>query len=128
MTVAVAVVQVLTALGLLGFWVRWFRQTHAEPWQPVGHVEYERVFVWPDSVAAVLLLISGAGALAGWSGAAVTSYVAAGMLLFLAIIDTAYYLQHKLLRLENGGAENLAILVTTTVVAFTSITHHVLNR
>lgn len=124
MNILLAIVQILTALGTLAFWATWFREEHHETWLPPGYVEHERVFVWPDGVTAALLLVSGIGTLAGWPGAAITSYIAAGMLLFLALIDGAYFLQHGMLRRERGGAVNLAVLILTTTVAFGSIAYH----
>lgn len=124
MSALVAVLQILTALGMAGYWLIWFNTRHDEPWLPAGYLEHERVFVWPDSVTAVLLLVSAIGSLSGWSGSAVTSYVAAGMLLFLSIIDTAYFVQHGMLRRDRGGAGNGFILLATAGVAVASIAQH----
>ena len=54
----VAAVQILTAIGIARFWITWLRTEHEEPWLPVGYVEHERCFVYPDSVLAALMVVA----------------------------------------------------------------------
>lgn len=103
----VAAAQLATALGIAYFWFTWFRTPHTESWLPKGYLEHERCFVYPDSVLSVLLVTS---ALLLWQthplGASL-ALVCAGMALFLAVIDTAYFLQHGMFSRHRGGFENL---------------------
>ncbi|NYD43189.1 hypothetical protein [Nocardioides panaciterrulae] len=112
-----AVVQVGTAAGIGAFWATWFRQPHAEPWQPVGYVEHERVFVFPDSLCATVLVVSAVLAVLDEPWGPTLGLVAAGMLTFLGVIDAAYYAQHGLYARERDGLLNAAIVVAVLVVA-----------
>lgn len=102
--------QILTGVGILVFWVTWFRKNHTESWLPPGFVEHERAFVVPDSVLAALLIISGSLEISGSGHAVRVAYLAAGMMTFLGLIDLTYFVQNGLVSRERGGAGNLAIV------------------
>ena len=57
----VAAIQILAAIGIARFWTTWLRTEHQEPWLPTGYVEHERCFVYPDSVLAILMVVSAIG-------------------------------------------------------------------
>lgn len=103
----IAAVQVATALGIAHFWFTWFRTPHTEPWLPHGYLEHERCFVYPDAVLSLLLITSAALLWRGHPMGASLALVCAGMALFLAVIDTAYFLQHGMFARQRGGLENL---------------------
>ncbi len=112
----VAVVQVLVALGILRFWFTWLRTEHEEPWLPPGYVLHERCFVYPDSLLATLLIVSAVLHFLGRPVAGRISLVCGGMMLFLVVIDTAYFFQNGMFAKEKGGAENVGILVPLALV------------
>ncbi len=120
-----AVVQVVTATGIGAFWVTWFHEPHTEPWQPVGYVEHERVFVFPDSLCATVLVVSAILAVLDRPWGATLGLVAAGMLLFLGVIDAAYYAQHGMFARERDGLLNAGLVVAVVVVAgLLVVTYH----
>lgn len=112
-----AVLQVLTAAGIAVFWLTWFREPHGEPWLPRGYAEHERVFVYPDSLCATLLTISAVLGIFELGPAGSLALVAAGMLLFLGVIDGAYFAQHGMFTRERGGLVNGGFVVAVLVVA-----------
>lgn len=112
-----AVLQVLTAAGIAVFWLTWFREPHAEPWLPRGYAEHERVFVYPDSLCATLLVVSAGLGLFEVPLAASLALIAAGMLLFLGVIDAAYFAQHQMFARDRGGVVNAGVVVAVLVVA-----------
>lgn len=114
---AAAVLQVLTAAGIAVFWLTWFREPHAEPWLPRGYAEHERVFVYPDSLCATLLVVSAGLGLFEVPLAASLALIAAGMLLFLGVIDAAYFAQHQMFARDRGGVVNAGVVVAVLVVA-----------
>ncbi len=116
-TWVVAVLSVGTAIGIVVFWVGWLRTTHDEPWLPAGYVEHERAFVLPDGVLAVLLGSSAVLSVVEVGLGASLALVAAGMLLFLGLIDTAYFLRTGLFARERGGCGNLALVVWVLLLA-----------
>lgn len=117
LTLAAAALSVVTAAGIATFWLTWFRERHSEPWLPVGYVEHERVFVFPDSLLAALLVTSAILAVLEEPLGRVLGLVCAGMLLFLGVIDAAYFAQHRMFARARGGVINLGVVVAVLVVA-----------
>lgn len=103
---------VATAAGIVTFWVGWFRSPHDEEWLPAGYVEHERVFVYPDSVLAVVAVTTAVLSVLERPVADSAALFAAGMATFLAVIDIAYFAQHGMFARERDGALH-AFLVTS---------------
>lgn len=112
-----AVLQVLTAAGIAVFWLTWSHEPHEEAWLPRGYAEHERVFVYPDSLCATLLVVSAVLGVLELPLAGSLGLVAAGMLLFLGIIDAAYFAQHRMFARQRGGVVNAGVVVAGLVVA-----------
>ena len=113
----VAGAQVLAAALIAGFWLTWFRQPHTEPWLPPGYVEHERVFVFPDSVLALVLVTSAVLLVLEEPLGRSLALVATGMLTFLGVIDLAYFARHGMFRREREGPLNLALVVGVLALA-----------
>jgi len=107
----VAGLEVTAALGIAVFWVTWLREEHDQEWLPAGYVQHERVFVFPDALLAVLLVVSAGLLVAGEPLGRSLSLVCAGMLGFLGIIDAAYFWQTGLFARERGGVANAAVVI-----------------
>jgi hypothetical protein len=65
-------------------------------------------------IAAILLLL-------GHSLGGRLTLVCGGMMLFLTVIDTAYFLQNGMFAREKGGAQHLRLIVVLTVVCLLMI-------
>ena len=117
----IAAVQILASLGIAQFWTTWLRTEHKEPWLPTGYVEHERCFVYPDSVLAVLMVVSAILLILGNALGERLALVCGGMMLFLVVIDTAYFLQNGMFAREKGGAENLGLIVVLIIVSLLMI-------
>jgi len=113
----VAVVQILVALGIVQFWMKWFRTEHDEPWLPTGYTLHERCFVYPDSVLAFLMFASAILLILGEPLGERLTLVCGGMMLFLVVIDTAYFLQNGMFAKEKGGAANLRLSLLLSFVS-----------
>lgn len=107
----------VTAAGIAAFWLTWFREPHTEAWLPRGYAEHERVFVYPDSILATLLVVSALLAVFDVPLGGSLSLVTAGMLLFLGVIDLAYFAQHGMFARERGGVVNAGIVVGVLVLS-----------
>jgi hypothetical protein len=116
-TWVVAVLQAGTAIGIAVFWTTWLGAEHEEPWLPAGYVEHERAFVLPDSVLALLLVSSAVLQLLDRPGGGGLALVAAGMLLFLGLIDAAYFARTGMFARERGGLGNAAIVIWMLLLA-----------
>lgn len=125
LTWVAAVVQVVTAGVFALYWLTWFREAHDEPWLPNGHVEHERVFVYSDSVVASLLVVSAVLAVFEVSWGRTLALVCAGMLLFLGVIDAAYFAQHRMFARNRGGLVNGGVVAGVLAVpVFLVIAYH----
>jgi membrane-anchored protein YejM (alkaline phosphatase superfamily) len=113
----VAALQILAAVVIAAFWLTWFRQPHEEPWLPAGYVEHERVFVFPDTILALLLVTSAVLLVMEEPLGRSLALVAAGMLTFLGVIDLAYFVQHGMFAREREGLGNLGIVVGVLLLA-----------
>lgn len=119
-----AVLQVVTAVGIAAFWLTWFREPHREPWLPTGYVEHERVFVFPDTLLATVLVVSAGLTVAGVEIGRSLALVSAGMLLFLGVIDAAYFAQHRMFARERGGLVNGGVVVGVLAMAVLLLVVH----
>ncbi|RMF21693.1 MAG: hypothetical protein D6760_08960, partial [Deltaproteobacteria bacterium] len=108
----VPLVQIAVAIGIATFWLNWLRHEQNEPWFPPGFIEHERAFVYPDSICALLLVVSAILSLAGHPLGRSVGLVAGGMLLFLGVIDLAYMLQNGLLARERNGLQHFGIVAS----------------
>ena len=116
-TWVVAGLELAAALGIAAFWMTWFQEKHDEEWLPEGYVQHERVFVFPDSVLAVLLVASAILLVTDQPLGRSLSLVCAGMLAFLGILDAAYFWQTGLFARKRGGGLNAAVVVAMLTLA-----------
>ena len=104
----------LMALGALvfaAFWVAWFRQAQDQEWLPSGYRDHETPFVFTDSLLAVLLVAAAVLLVLEEPLGESLALIAGGMLLFLGILDAAYFWRTGLFAPEHEGAANLAIVL-----------------
>lgn len=111
-----AALELITALGFVAFWVTWWRQPHDEPWLPAGYVEHEAPFVFSDALVVVTLTGAAALQLADHPSGRWLALVAAGMLLFLGVLDLAYFARTDLFKLEHGGLVNAGVVGGTLIL------------
>jgi hypothetical protein len=119
-----AVLQVGTAIGIVVFWVSWLRTEHDPASYPAGFLDHERAFVLPDSVLAAVLTAAAVLELAGSPLGSGLALIATGMLLFLGLIDAAYFARHGMFARERGGVGNTAIVVWMLLLAALLGTRH----
>lgn len=125
LTWVAAVVQVVTAAVFALYWITWFREAHDEPWLPTGYVEHERVFVYSDTVVATLLVVSAVLAVLDVSWGRTLALVCAGMLLFLGVIDAAYFAEHRMFARDRGGLVNAGVVAGVLAVSgFLMVVYH----
>lgn len=106
----IAGLMVVTAAGIAGFWLTWFRQDHSEEWLPDGYVDHEAPFVFSDSVLAIVLVVAAVLLVIEEPVGERLALVAAGMLGFLGILDAAYFWRTGLFARERDGLANLAVV------------------
>lgn len=110
-TWVIAGLMVLGALVFTVYWIAWFRQSHDQPWLPAGYREHETPFVFGDGALALLLVVAAVLLVLEEPLGESLALVAGGMLVFLGILDAAYFWRTGLLAPEREGVANLAIVL-----------------
>lgn len=121
----VVVVQLVAAAGIVVFWMTFGRARFDEPWRPPGFAEHERAFPLPDIVAAALLALSAGLEWIAPARARSLALIAAGMLLFLGLLDFNYMRQNDLFAPGHDGRAHTAIVVAILTVAALLLLRHV---
>jgi hypothetical protein len=106
----IAGLMVVTALGIAGFWLTWFRTEHEHDWLPEGYADHEAPFVFSDSALAAVLVMAAVLLVLEESMGERLALVAAGMLAFLGILDAAYFWRTGLFAREREGIANLGVV------------------
>jgi hypothetical protein len=91
---AVAVLELLTGLGISLFWVGFFTVGLAPENPPTGYFVYEHSFPLPDSILALALIIAALLLLKGKPLGRSVSLAAAGGLIFLGTVDFFFNIQN----------------------------------
>lgn len=113
----VAGVEVTTALGITLFWATWFGRPHDEPWLPVGYVDHEAPFVYSDTVLVLVLVAGAVLQIFERSAGDSLGLIAAGMLLFLGVLDLGYFARTGLFAREREGLLNAGLVISVLAVA-----------
>ncbi len=91
---AVAVFELVTALGIILFWIGFFTVGLAPENPPAGYLAYEHSFPLPDSVLALILIAAALFLLKGRPLGRSLSLAAAGGLIFLGLVDFSFNIQN----------------------------------
>lgn len=116
--------QLATALGIVVFWIWWLRAEHDESTWPPGYRRHEQAFVLPDGMLAIMLVASSLASLGNIELGSPLALVAAGMMLFLALIDLAYFAQQGMFAVARGGVGNAILVGWLLILSVTMIMHH----
>jgi len=90
----IAILELLTAVGLILFWILFFTVGLAPKNPPAGYFPYEHSFPLPDGLLALLLLVAGTLILLNNPLGANLSLIAAGALVFLGVLDFSFNIQN----------------------------------
>jgi len=90
----IAILQIVTAAGLILFWLGFFTIGLAPEKAPECYFAYEHAFPLPDLLLAAALLASGVLTIRGKTMGKVVALVAAGALIFLGLLDFCFNMQN----------------------------------
>jgi len=96
----IAVLELLTGVGLILFWIGFFTIGLAPKNPPPCYFAYEHSFPLPDIVLAIVLLAAGILLLSGNPRGRKLSLVAAGALIFLGLLDFSFNIQNGVYRIS----------------------------
>ena len=115
--VLLASLEIVFAVGLIGFWIFFFLVENKNPNKTKEHLAYERSFPIPDLVwLAPGLIVSAIGILYNQFYGYIISIAVSGGLIFLGLVDFSFNIQNKQYTSNIGDAImnifiNLACLV-----------------
>jgi hypothetical protein len=126
-----AILEIVTALGLALFWLAFFTIGLAPAEPPVGYFQFEHSFPPPDLLVAGLFVVAGRCLLdvrpeqrrLGRS----LSLVAAGALMFLGVLDISFNLQNGMYAISPLDTL-LALAVNAWCVGFGAVLAHRCSR
>jgi hypothetical protein len=98
----IAILELVTGVGLILFWVGFFTIGLAPKNPPKGYLEYEHSFPLPDGLLAVLLLVAGTLLLLNNSLGGNLSLIAAGALIFLGVLDFSFNIQNGIYKISKS--------------------------
>lgn len=90
----IPVLEIITAAGLILFWIGFFTVGMAPETPPECYFAYEHAFPLPDILLAMVLLASGILLLKGNPVGKTLALVAAGALVFLGLVDFSFNFQN----------------------------------
>lgn len=91
---ALAIMEILSGIGVLGFWVAFYTVGLAPDKPPACYLNHENSFPYADTVMSLLFIAGGFLLLRGQLMGYVLSIAAGGAFVFLGILDTTYNLQN----------------------------------
>jgi len=98
----IAVLELLTGIGFILFWIGFFTIGLAPKNPPQGYFAYEHSFPLPDGLLAILLLVAGILLLVNNPWGSNLSLIAAGALVFLGLLDFSFNIQNGIYEISKG--------------------------
>ncbi|MBI1745270.1 MAG: hypothetical protein HYR55_01625 [Acidobacteria bacterium] len=114
-----AILQIVMALGLIGFWVTFFTIGLAPQEPPPGYFVYELAFPFPDGCLALSLLLAAAGIFRNRPAALYLTVASLGGLIFLGLLDLSFNWRNGIF-MANPVDATINGLINITCVLFGS--------
>ncbi|MBM4169856.1 MAG: hypothetical protein FJ215_11995 [Ignavibacteria bacterium] len=98
MTLAFALLLIITAIGIIVYWIDFFRRGRVHVVKDDWYIRFERAFCLADLWMAACAITGAIGLLTQQSFGPVFGLLTASALIFLAIIDVTFNVQNHLYR------------------------------
>jgi len=99
MIIALSVLLIMTAVGVIYYWADFFIRGGVHVLKEDWYIKFERSFPPADLWMSACAILGAAGLLTGQTYGLVFTLIAAGSLLFLALMDITFNVQNNLYRL-----------------------------
>lgn len=96
----ISILSIITAAGLVLFWIGFFTIGLAPANPPVGYFVYEHSFPVPDIILAIVLIAGGILNLTGGMHGTTLLVAGGGALVFLGILDISFNLQNGMYKIS----------------------------
>jgi len=112
-----AVLEILMAAGLLGFWAYFFVVENRNPERSEVYLGFERSFPLPDlGWLAPCLIASAVGVLKGLEFGYILSIAGGGALIFLGLVDIAFNIRNRQYTTSAADGIMNALINTSCIV------------
>ena len=112
-----AVLEILMAAGLLGFWAYFFVAENRNPERSEVYLGFERSFPLPDlGWLAPCLIASAVGVLRGLRFGYILSIAGGGALIFLGLVDIAFNIRNRQYTTSAADGIMNALINTSCIV------------
>ena len=99
----IAILEIITALGIVLFWILFFTTGIAPKNPPECYFAFENAFPLADLILASTMLSAGILMLRGYPGGRTLSHVCAGSLIFLGFVDFSFNFQSGVYLASTAG-------------------------
>jgi hypothetical protein len=115
--IILAILQIIFAAGLIGFWIFFFLVENKDPNKEEWYIKHERSFPLPDlGLITVCLIVAAIGLLLNQRFGTFFTIVAGGALLFLGLIDFSFNLQNKRFTTKDMDAYMSIFIVAVALI------------
>ena len=127
--IVLAVLQIILAIGIVGFWIFFFKVENKNPEKEEWYLKHEKSFPLPDlGLVTVCLLVAAVGLIIGDRFGIFFTIVAGGGLMFLGLIDLAFNLQNGLFKTKDMNAYmSIGIVAIVLIMGVLSLTYGYIN-
>jgi hypothetical protein len=127
--IILAILQMIFAIGLIGFWIYFFLVENKDPNQEEWYIKHERSFPLPDiGVIAVFLIVAAIGLLLNQRFGTFFTIVASGALLFLGLIDFSFNLQNNRFTTKDmDGYMSIFIVAVALIMGILCLLYGIFN-
>lgn len=105
MIVTLSALLIATALGVVYYWVDFYLRGAVNVITEDWYIKFERAFPPADLWMSACAIIGAVGLLKGDSYGLLFALIAAGSLIFLALMDITFNIQNKLYRLTSTSSQ-----------------------
>jgi len=103
----IAVIELALAVGIISFWITFFSTdlvNISDPHLKEIYLAFERAFLIPDMYLSLILIMGGIGLLRKMSYGFLFSLLGGASLIFLALLDISFNVQHGIYLIGIGEA------------------------
>ena len=105
MLIACSVLLIGTAIGLIYYWIDFYREGGVQVVSEDWYIRFQKAFIAADLWTAACALVGAIGLLAGQTYGVLFTFITASSLIFLGLMDVAFNIQNNLYRLVGKSGQ-----------------------
>jgi hypothetical protein len=105
MLIASSVLLIGTAVGLIYYWIDFYREGGVQVVSEDWYIRFQKAFIAADLWTAACALVGAIGLLAGQTYGVLFTFITASSLIFLGLMDVTFNIQNNLYRLVGKSGQ-----------------------